>query len=104
MGVFFCKKVENGGGVLVKKWTFPQRRMHYVQYQVFFILHFTYLGGVRTQPTHPPAYGPEMPACSAGCRPSSVVRRLSISGNAWRASDVVIRGLASLVRLRLRVL
>ena len=43
-----------GRGVFfVKKWTFPQRRVHYVslQYQYFFILHFTYLGGgcVRTR-------------------------------------------------------
>ena len=47
-GVFFCKN-----------WTFPQRRVHYVQYQYFFILHFTSLG-VRTHPTHPPLalYGP----------------------------------------------
>jgi len=30
----FCKKVENGG-FSVKKWTFPQRRVHYVQYQYF---------------------------------------------------------------------
>ena len=33
-------------GVFVKKWTFPQRRVHYVS--VFFILHFTYLGGALT--------------------------------------------------------
>jgi len=40
-------------GVFVKKCTFPQRRVHYVQYQYFFILHFTYLGSgcVRTQRT-----------------------------------------------------
>jgi len=41
-GCFFCKK----------KWTFPQRRMHYVQYQYFFILHFTYFGD---------AYAPNTP-------------------------------------------
>jgi len=45
---FFCKKVENGvfckkveyGGCFCKKWTFPQRRVHYVQYQyfIFYIL------------------------------------------------------------------
>jgi len=52
-GVFLVNKVENGG-VFVKKWTFPQRTVHYVQYQYFFILHFTYLGeGVGTHPTHP---------------------------------------------------
>ena len=46
MGVF-CKKVKNEECFFVKKWTFPQRRVHYVQYQCFFyiILHFTYLGG-----------------------------------------------------------
>jgi len=46
------------GGRFVKKWTFPQRMVHYVQYQYLFILHYTYLGGVRTHPTHPAAYGP----------------------------------------------
>ena len=51
MGVFFCKK-----------WAFPQLRVHYVQYQYFFILHFTYWGWgcVRTQRTPPPAYGPAL--------------------------------------------
>jgi len=44
-----------GGVFLQKKWTFPQRRVHYVQYQ-YFILHFTYLG-VRTHPTHPYGLG-----------------------------------------------
>ena len=53
-GVFFVKKVENG--VFCKKWTFPRRRVAYVQYQYFFILHFTYFffgggGCVRTQRT-----------------------------------------------------
>jgi len=39
------KKSGKGGGVFfVKKWTFPQRRVHYVQYQYFYILHFTYFG------------------------------------------------------------
>jgi len=33
MGVFFVKKVENGGG-FVKKWTFPQRRVDYVDYGI----------------------------------------------------------------------
>jgi len=49
-GVFWGK---NGKlGVFCKKWTFPQRRVHYVQYQYFFILHYTYLGVcVRTQRT-----------------------------------------------------
>ena len=52
-----CKKVENGG-CFVKKWTFPQRRVHYVQYQYFFYFTFYLFGGcVRTQRT-PPAYGP----------------------------------------------
>ena len=51
MGMFFRTKVENWGCFFVKKWTFPQRRVHYVQYQYFY-LHFTYLG-VRTHPrTH----------------------------------------------------
>jgi len=59
-GGAFCKNVENevfllkkwkiGGCFFVKKWTFPQRRVHYVQYQYFFILHYTYLGVQRTPP------------------------------------------------------
>jgi len=57
-GVFFVKKVENGGAFYVKKWTFPQRRVHYVQYQysLFYIL--LIWRGVRTHQTHPSAYGP----------------------------------------------
>ena len=52
---FFCKKSEKWG-VYCEKWTFPQRRVDYVQYQYFY---FTfYLFGVRTHPTHPPTYGP----------------------------------------------
>jgi len=50
-GVVLVKKWKMGCS-FVKKWTFPQRRVHYVQYQYFFILHFIYLG-VRTHPTHP---------------------------------------------------
>ena len=60
-GCFLYKKWKTG--FFCKKWTtFPQRTVHYVQYQYFsFILHFTFFwGGVRTHPhpTHPPpAYG-----------------------------------------------
>jgi len=46
-GVFFCKK-----------WTFPPQNETKLMLDLFFILHFTYLGGVHTHPTHPPAYGP----------------------------------------------
>jgi len=53
-GVFFCKKVEN---CFPKKWTFPQRRMHYVHYQyfLFYILHIWGWGAyfVRAQRTRP---------------------------------------------------
>jgi len=55
-GCFFVKKVGKGGGV-VKKWTFPQRRVHYVQYQYFFYFTFYLFGGcVRIQRT---LYGPD---------------------------------------------
>jgi len=47
-GVFFCKKVENGR---CKKWTFPQRRVHYVQYQYFYFTFYLFRGCVRTQRT-----------------------------------------------------
>jgi len=34
-GVFFCKKGEKLKVFLVQKWTFPQRKVHYVQHQYF---------------------------------------------------------------------
>ena len=39
------------GGGFLKKWTFPQRRVHYVQYQYFLLYILLILGGgsVRTQ-------------------------------------------------------
>jgi len=47
------KQVENAGGgcFFVKKWTFPQRRVHYVQYQYFLFYILLIWGCV------PPAYG-----------------------------------------------
>jgi len=52
MGGVVVKKVESGS-VFVKKWIFPQCRVHYVQYQ-YFLFYILYLfGGVcaRTQRT-----------------------------------------------------
>jgi len=54
-GVLFVKKVENV--FFVKKWTFPQRRVHYVQYQYFLFYILLIWGCVRPQRI-PPAYGP----------------------------------------------
>jgi len=88
----FVKKVENGGCFFVKKWkmgvffckkwTFPQRRVHYAQYQYFFILHFTYLGGgtVRTKRTSLPA-GLAAAACggfATGRRCRSIAARRAV--------------------------
>jgi len=51
--------VENGGGCFVKKWTFPQRRVHYVQYQYFFLFYILLIwGGGVYVPNAPPAYEP----------------------------------------------
>ena len=103
-GVFFCKKKWKMEGVFCKKMHLSSTQNALCTVSGIFSFYILLIwGGGAYAPNAPPAYGPEMPACSAGCRPSSVLRRLSISGNAWRASDV-IRGLASLVRLRLRVL
>ena len=45
-------------GMFCKKWTFPQRRVHYVQYQ-YLLFYILLIWGVRTHPMHdPPAYGP----------------------------------------------
>ena len=41
------------GVFLVKKWTFPQRRVHYVQYQ-YFLFYILLIWGVHTHPTHSP--------------------------------------------------
>jgi len=47
-------KVENGGGCFFcKKWTFPQRRVHYVHYQYFLFYILLIRGCVRTQRTRP---------------------------------------------------
>ena len=57
--MFFCKEMKwGGGGFFVKKWAFPLQIETKLTLDLFFILHFTYLGGVRTHPTHPAAYGP----------------------------------------------
>jgi len=64
MGVFFCKKwkigfwvffVKKSGKLRVfcKKWTFPQRRVHYVQYH-YFLFYILLIWGLRAHPTHPP--------------------------------------------------
>jgi len=57
MGVF-CKKVENGWVFFCKKWTFPQRRVHYVQYQYFLFFILLIWGG---------AYEPNAPPCLRTC-------------------------------------
>jgi len=49
--VFF--KSGKWGVLFVKNWTFPQRRVHYVQYQ-YFLFYILLIWGVRTHPTHPP--------------------------------------------------
>jgi len=50
------KKGKMGGVFFVKKWTFPQHKVHYVQYQYFY---FTfYLFGGAYAPNAPPAGGP----------------------------------------------
>jgi len=56
MGVFF--KVENGGCFLLKKVDLFSMQGALCTVSVFFILHFTYLGGAYT-PNAPPAYGPD---------------------------------------------
>ena len=51
-GVFFVKKLKIIGGVFFcKKWTFSQRRVHYVQYQYFLFYVLLIWGCVRTQRT-----------------------------------------------------
>ena len=47
-GVFV--KVENRGVFSLKKWTFPQRRVHYVQYQYFLSYILLIWGGPAYEP------------------------------------------------------
>jgi len=51
------KKVENG--FFVKKWTFPQCRVHYVQYQ-YFLFYILLTWGVHS------AYAPNAPLLPMG--------------------------------------
>jgi len=46
------------GGVFCKNWTFPQRRVHYVQYQYFLFYILLLWGCVRPQRTPLALYGP----------------------------------------------
>ena len=51
--------MENGGVFFVKKRTFPQRRVHYAQYQYFlFYILLISGGGGAYAPNAPPTYGP----------------------------------------------
>ena len=51
-----------GGCFFVKKWTLPPQSEMKLMLDLFFILHFTYLG-VHMHPTHPPAYWPGAEVC-----------------------------------------
>jgi len=68
-GCFFCKK----------KWTFPRRRVHYVQYQYFLFYILLIWGGAYA----PPSYGPVPPRrwqrLAADLRPSEVGSAVCIS-------------------------
>ena len=55
----FVKNVENGGGCFsVKKWTFPQRRVHYVRYQYFLLYIFLIGRCIRPLPVGMPFHIP----------------------------------------------
>jgi len=49
--------VENGECFFVKKWFFPERRVHYVQYQ-YFLFYILLIWRGAYAPNAPPAYGP----------------------------------------------
>ena len=88
MGVFFCKKKSGKWGVLfVKKWTFLQRRVHYVQYQYFLF----YLFGGAYAPNAPPClYGPAVGLASgraSGLQKLSDVLLVWLSASLERRAD-----------------
>jgi len=69
--VFFVKKVGNGGVFFCKKWTFPQHREHYVQYQYFLFYILFIWGCICTQRTPSPCLrawptSPEQRTCHDG--------------------------------------
>ena len=77
------------GGVFCKKWTFPQRRVHYVQYQYFLFYILLIWGCIRTERT-PPTYGPRPPASRVAMPPlreRSVAIRYAILTCAQKLSD-----------------
>ena len=85
-GVFCKKKWKIGEVFYVKKWTFPQRRVHYVQYQYFLFYK------KNTPPISFPAYGPENRTDKTDTlRASPLSARISFS------SDIVIPACAVIV-------
>jgi len=50
----YKQEMKSEGVFLVKKWTFPQRGVHYVQYQYFFYFTFYLFGGSACAPNAPP--------------------------------------------------
>jgi len=76
---FIVKKVENGECFFVKSGPFLNAGC--IMYSISnFILHFTYLGEVRTHPTHPSAYGPEVKAENGCCKFAFLVHSDAESG------------------------
>ena len=73
----FVKKWKMCGCFFVKKWTFPRRRVHYVQYQ-YFLFYILLICGVLTHPTHPPQ-GPTGLLAHLRTRPSALPGPLSWS-------------------------
>ena len=53
-----------------KKWTFPQRRVHYVQYQYFLLYILLIWGGG--------AYAPDAPPCLGACRQTLTTSPVSV--------------------------
>jgi len=64
-------------GCFVKKWTFPRRRVHYVQCQYFYFTFYLFGGCVRTQRTPPP--------CLRACHRCGLWHPVLQQLIAWRA-------------------
>jgi len=76
----FVKKWKIGVCFFVKKWTFSQRRVHYVQYQ-YFLFYMLLIWGVHTRPTHPAAYGP------VTMGPTKADKPIEVQLEAWTRVD-----------------
>jgi len=82
-------------GGFCEKWTFPPHRVHYVQYQ-YLLFYILLISGVRTHPTHPPAYRPWIASSTCNvqlaCRSTRSIAAARARARTAASVSGVIRG------------